>query len=529
MGSLATGRRLDTTWPQDSGQHEPSGARNCREGGAFGRDSVRAMRAIAICVIGLVLGTSQPAQGAPARRPVAVLGKVTLGSPSGLDGVRAVIDAVRPGTGATITTELLLTSLTPVSLNGLDLAGPVHVLYVDSRVAQGFTVVARVSDPLLLTADAVSRNGWAVVGPKPLVGLVARWALAALDATAVPPDLVATIYPGAILGRYRKELAAVRKNNSLASAGLPADLVDDYLEMAIGFARDTAELAARIDASGDLVALDLAFVPKPRSRLARFVRVQQPSDFTLLGKLPSAKVVFAGAGRFTMGPYRKGLLELLSKFYGPIAGGKLAPLLGAMMKATTGEFAMAMHADQGAMALDSVYGLKQLGAVDAMLARMLAALIEPQSYTIGPVTTTMQAVAGSTAHGDVTIRAYDTTTTGGPPNPMMPPKTRTQVAAFDSLLLMAANSDATHAIDAARGKRATYQPTTAQRAMFERSRRRKDSMALVMDLAAFSGLGMPLKLPPGSNLVFTIGFADGAAHFNIGLPTSVLRVLGGSP
>lgn len=477
---------------------------------------------ISCFLVGLLVGT---AHAKPAR-PTAVIAKVTIGSPTGLDGIRALADAIRPGTSGTIDSQVLLGTALGIAAGGLDLAGPVHVLYLDNGKASGFVLVARVADPALLLPDVKPVNGWAVAGDRALTKIVAGWALGDLAATTPTADVVGTVYPSSVLTRYRKEIEQARTGSSMVAAGLPRELIDAYWSMIMGFANDTAEVVVRIDASKDLGAIDIAFVPKPRSRLAKFIALQRPNDFSLLGKLPASNAMMVGAGRLAMGPYRKGLLEMMRMFYGPLSAAALRSAIDGLMKASSGETAIAMGLDaKTGMTMDAVYALEDTKAADAAIARMFEAVQKPMTTKLGAIMSTFQAVPGTTEHAGVTVRAYETTTTGGPPSPMLPPggKMRVSVAVFDNLLLLASKS-APHAIDAARGKASRFKPTRDQTDLFDRSRKHKDSMAFVLDFGAvFVAAGAPAKIPAGSNMLMSLGFNDGAAHFSFAIPASVIK------
>jgi hypothetical protein len=485
------------------------------------------MRALVVLVLGLVLGSPQLSHAAP-RRPTSVLAKITLGSPAGLDGVRTFASSIKPGAGAMLSTEFLVTQATGMSLDGLDTTGPVHVLYVDTPAAQGFAVVARVADPKLLPAGTATKNHWAIVGDKPLVRQVRRWAFATLDVTSVPPELVATIYPGAVLRRYKQDIAATRKASTIAAAGLPPGIMDSYWDMLLGFANDTEQLEIRVDVDTAVIGVDLAFVPKRRTRLARFVRLQKPSQFELLARLPASTSIMIGAGRLVFGPYRKGMLEMISQVYAELGGPKLAPAISTLLDAMSGDVAMAAAFDaKTGMALDALYALDDARRADAAIAKLIALVAKPTSFTLGEVTTTTQAVAGTTQHAGATIRAYDTTTTGGPPNPLMPKGTsRSQLAVLDDVLVFVTDHSMPRAIDAARGKGAHLEPTAAQTKLLDRARHRHDSFVFTMDLGALmKAMATPTQLPADSNLMFSLGFTGGAAHLYFALPTQIVRSL----
>lgn len=491
-----------------------------RRGGSLSR-----MRSYVIScfLVALVVGA---ADAKPVPRPAAVIAKVTIGSPAGLDGVRAFADAIRPGTSDMIHSQGVLASAFGVAAEGLDLAGPVHVLYVDNGKVSGGVLVARVADATLLAPGAKVANGWAVAGDSALTKLAAGWALGALAATSPPAEVIGTVYPGAVLARYRKEIEQARASSGGAAVGLPPALVDAYWAMIMSFSNEIAEVVVRVDASKELGAIDLTFVPKPRSRLAKFVALQKPNDFSLLGKLPASNAGMVGAGRLVMGPYRKGFIELMQVFYGPLSATALGSAMDALMKAASGESAMAMGLDaKTGMAMDAVYALEDMPAADAAIARMFKAVQTPMTTKFGAITSTVQTVPETTEHAGVTVRAYETTTTGGPSSPMMPPggKMRVSLAMFDNLLLLASKS-APHAIDAARGKSPGFKPTRYQAALFDRARARKDSMAFVLDVGAVvAATAAPAKIPAGSNMLMSLGFADRSAHFSFAIPATVIK------
>lgn len=478
---------------------------------------------VSCLLVGLLVGA---ADARPVPRPAPVIGKLSIGSPAGLDGVRAFADAIRPGTGGPLTTNILLASAFGASTGGLDLAGPVHVLFVDSGQASGAVLVARVADAAQLAPGAKAAGGWAVAGDQALTKLVATWALRDLVATAPPADVVGTLYPSAVLARYRTEIEQARATSGAAAAGLPREMVDAYWDMIMTLANETAEVVVRIDATKDLGAIDLSLVPRPRSRLAKFIALQRPSDFSLLRALPATKVMLVGGGRVAMGPYRKGLIDAMQVLFGPLSVADLGSSIDALMKAASGEvaFAMGLEATTGMM-FDAVYALDDAKAADAAIARLINVIQTPITTTVGAITSSVQAVPGTIEHAGVTIRAYETTMTGGPPSPMRPPggKLRMNVAIVDKLLVFASSS-AQLAIDAARGAGPHLDLTRAQGELLDRARARKDSMAWVLDLAAMVAQARaPVKIAAGSNLLMSFGFADGAAHFSFAIPTSVIR------
>ena len=55
---------------------------------------------------------------------------------------------------------------------------------------------------------------------------------------------------------------------------------------------------------------------------------------------------------------------------------------------------------------------------------------------------------------------------------------------------------------------------------------RKDSFAATMDIGTFAALGgAPGKIPAGSDMMFSMGFADRSAHMYFSMPAATIKAM----
>ena len=242
------------------------------------------------------------------------------------------------------------------------------------------------------------------------------------------------------------------------------------------------------------------------------------------------------AGRLESGPYRTGMLEAMAQFYGSGASASLTTALGAIFKAATGDFAMAMQlAGPKGMDMTQVFGVADAKATDKALGQLLDAFKKPQTMTMMGVAITHTTSPKPTTHDGVAIRgydvAYDLSKAPQDQRAMMEkmfPKTgvTSRVAIFDQLGVVTASADgaagAAAAIDAARGKGKRYTPSTQIADFLAGSRARKESVAAVIDLAGITGMGAA-----GLGIMMSMGFADQRAHLRLALPAATIRGFAG--
>ncbi len=514
---------------------------------------MRASSILGCLVAALALTGSGPA-AAQAKQPPELLMSVGIGPDNTLDSLRAFANGMQPGAGMMVTNAILRRQIagmvTATSLEGLDENAAIYVLAVDGGPAlKGAAVVGRIADDVKLTqnvgpAHLVKKKTWAVIGPKLVAEKVAPFALANLAGQAISGPPIATIYTSSLMTRYKAELEDARKKLlgglGPAGGGQMTAVMQAYFDGLISALTDSDRVVVTFDITKDIAAVDLALVPKAGTRLAKVIALQQPSDYALIGKLPAAPAPFLIAGRLDAGPYRAGMLETITQFYGPGTPTSMATALGAILKAATGDFAMAMQMTGGkGMEVTQLFGLADPKTADKAIGQLLDAFKKPQSVTTMGMTVTHVTNTKPATHDGVAIRGYDVTYDLSKAAPetraameKMIPKTglTTRAATFDKLGVVGVSADgaasAAAAIDAARGKGKRYAPPAQVADFLAGSRARKESVAMVMDLGGIMGLGAS-----GRALMISMGFADKRAHLRITLPASTIRGLaaGGMP
>jgi hypothetical protein len=233
-----------------------------------------------LVLVGL-LATPRVAAAAPRQdAPAALLATVAIGPVTTLRGLAAYIEAVSPGASAGLNDRALRRELAEAigvrSLDGVDPASWMYLLVVSTSGPPVLGLLARVSDARALTdsaaGSAVIKRGWAVIGDKPVIDGVGAWALATLAAQPAPRAAGAILYLPHLLARYQAEIEQVRQQVVAQFAQAPGDQMTrmaapmlDGMSQALG---EVDQVIVTLEASPDLVALDLALAPRPKSRLA---------------------------------------------------------------------------------------------------------------------------------------------------------------------------------------------------------------------------------------------------------------------
>jgi len=512
---------------------------------------MRSSSIIGCLVVALAVAASGPAaaQGKPAQPPELLM-SVGIGPDNTLDTLRAYANALQPGVGMMVTHAALRHQIagmtTAVSLEGLDDNGTIYVLAVDGGPQlKGVAVVGRVADDAKLTqnvapAHLLKKNGWAVIGPKAVAEKVAPYAFGNLAGQAIAGPPVATVFTSNLMVRYKSEIADARKKLTSglgpASGGQMAAVMQSYFDGLISALGDSERVIVTFDINKDVAAVDLALVPKNGTRLGKLVALQQPADYALVSKLPASTAPILVAGRLDAGPYRTGMLETLVQLYGPGTPPSMATAFGAILKAATGDFAMAMNM-QGAkgMEMTQLFGLADANAANKAITQLLDAFKKPQAITTMGMTVTYTTNPKPVTYDGVALPGLDAVYdfSKAPPDTKammekMIPKTgvTTRVATFDQLGLVALSGDgsaaASAAIDAVRGKGKRFAPTAQITDFLAGSRVRKESLAMVMDVGGITGQGAT-----GRSMMISIGFADKRAHLRLTLPAATFRGLAG--
>jgi hypothetical protein len=507
------------------------------------------------CLVLLGLFAAAPRAAAAAPRqdaPAALLATVAIGPVTTLRGLAAYVEAVSPGASAGLNDRALRRELADAigvrSLDGVDPTSWMYLLVVSTSGPPVLGLLARVSDARAVAdsaaGSAVIKRGWAVIGDKPVTDGVGAYALATLAAQPAPRAPGAILYLPHLLARYRTEIEQGHKQLIAQFAQAPGDqmmrMMVPVLDGMIQGLGEIDQVAVTLEASPDLVALDLALTPRPKSRLAGFVGVQRPSDYALLDKLPAA----AGptsviAGHLEAGPYRDGVFELTATVLGAEAK-EMVDALGAFFKATTGDLAATLHARPGAGMLGTqLFGVSDAAAASQAIARLLELFGAGRTFGSPQMTTTITPLPDAPVHDGVALRGYHTSYDLS----KIPPAQRqamerfapaggvdTRLAVFDRFGTVVTGldsiADASRLIDAARGKAPRFVTPPAIARFLTGSRARKDSMAMAIDIAGF--LASMTGAPQGGGaapLLVSLGFADRRAHFRVAAPVASVRAM----
>jgi hypothetical protein len=509
---------------------------------------------LALALFGLVAILPAAAHGEPAQAPVELLASVAIG-PAMLRNLAAYADAVKPGTGASVAEPAVRAGLASAagasSLDGFDPASWSYLLVAGLDGAPALAVVSKVSDAKKLAASAgpahvMSKRGWAIVGPQAVVERVGAYALATLP-THHPGALTATVYMPHVLALYKTQIDAAR-SQILATmagpgAGQMAPLLTGYVEGLLSLVTDTEKAVVTLEATPELASLDLALVPRPGSRLAKFAALQRPSNYALLDRLPDISAALLFGGHLEMGPYREHLLEMMASFYGPSISKELLAGMDAVARVMTGEMAVAARFGPGpGIVFTQLFGVSDTAAIDKAFAAIFALFKDGKTFDTMGISTTVKTNTGTVAHDGVALRSYETSYDLSKAREVdrkalesMVPKTvtRVHVGAFDRLgmVVFAPDSlaEARRAIDAARGKAPRFAAPQIVGQLLASSRARKDSVAIMMDLGSImatiaAAAGAPGRAPSGVQpIVLSLGCADHNAHFRIGVPATTAR------
>lgn len=505
-----------------------------------------------VLLLGALVGGSASAVAKPADPgpPANLMVSVAIGPASTLAGLRAFVDAVKPGTSAQLTDAMIRDELAKAagvtSLDGLDPAGWTYVLIAGD--SHEVALLGKVADPakLLNSAGAMhmmTKDGWAAIGPKPLLERIGPYAFAVIATQPTPTVPTATVYLPHVLTRFATELHAARtqaQTGPMAANPMMRQMMDSYIDGLSSLANDTEALVVRLETSPSLAWLDFALTPRRGSRLAAFIAQQHATDYALLGQLPAAPVTPALllAGHLELGPYRDGILGLMAAMYASDAAKALVPVFEAARKAMSGDIAMSADFTQpGGMTFTQLYGATDATAAGQALGAMLAQFKTPRTLALPDATTTIVATPGSTSYDGVTLRSYDATTdySKAAPNKRqllesMNPSGphRAHLAAFDKVFMMVMAKDglavAKRTIDAARGKAAHLELGSATETLLAASRAHKDSVAMTLDIGAIAKLtkAADLGVLP---VMMSLGFADRNAHIGMAVPLTTARSL----
>jgi hypothetical protein len=439
------------------------------------------------------------------------------------------------------------------TLDGLDLAGPVHLIVLDNPTRA--VVVGKAKDRGALdkgrgAAHLVVRDGWALVGPKDAVELVAGWAVPGLVTTKTTSDVEVTVRVDRLMTRHAAAVTEMREQAATTVKATDpggAQMVVEYTNAFFALAGDSARVVASFGVEGETADLDIALVPRPSSPLAGFVAAQKPSDFSLLGSLPAdAPQEMVMAGHMELGPYRASAIRVFARMMN--FGDDAATFLDAFTQLAdlaTGDFAAGFTMGAGGSSMVEILPVSDAAAAARVVRTVTAATAGGKQVTSMGVRMTHTGRPDVASYGGAPIHGVTTTVDLD----SVPPLQRDMFArmygnggqimhmAFPQGALVSVIGDlerCKHAIDARAGKAARLRLSDEPAARFQAARARKDSVAFVIDVVSLvrglrsavmpSDLSQPAPVvAPG--LAISFGFADKSAHIHVTLPAATLRAV----
>jgi hypothetical protein len=515
------------------------------------------MRLIGLALVALFTVSCEKESGpqAPVTAPPdPVVATVSLVSPErAVAAVRAYLDAANPGSAGMIAAPSLLDSLAggagATSLEGIDVAGPLHVIIADLPVR--FVIAGRVTDGKRLEAGrgeakVLLKGGWALIGSAELVDLVDDWALSTLVASKPSTVVAATAYLDRLMQRHADELGLIRGQVAAGAqaAGPGGDILVKYVDGLFSVAGETARVTATLALDASRADLDLALVPKPSTGLGRFVAAQRPSDFSVVGSLPAtAPTSIVVAGHLVLGPYRDALFAAMTRMmnFGE-AEATMMRTFTAIAEVATGEFAAGMKMGPGEIAMVQIISITDAAVADRAVKEMATATAGGLKIESMGMRLTQTGKPDASSHDGIPI--HDMTTTVDLDSvpaeqretiaSMYGPEGQTiHAAATAGALIVSTGSveNTGSAIDAFRDKAARVRLSPSISGFLDAARGRKDSMVFIMDLAALaagvSAMAGGATPPPAGEapLAMAFGFADKNAHLRFSLPSSSLARL----
>ncbi len=519
------------------------------------------MKAVAALLLFAALGCERADKDDPQPAPPppdAVVATMSTGSLARtLDGIRAYAEAIRPGAGLFVHDEVLAEALAreagAASLEGLDLSGPVHIVLLDNPTRT--VVVGKAADRAALEkgrggAHLIVRDGWALVGPKDAVELVADWAVSGLvgaRTASAPGAIEATTYVDRLMTRHAAAITEMRQ--AVASQMSAADpqngaVMAAYMTAIFNLAGDSARLTAALVIDADSADLDLALVPKPGSALAGFVAAQKPTDFAAAETLPAAvPTAMFMAGRLALGPYRKAALAMFSKMMNVGEDQLFERVFTRLADLATGDFAAGFAVTPGGVTMIEVIPVSDAGAAEKAVREVAVATAAGTPVSSMGIRLTHTGHPDLARHGGAVIHGVTTTVDLD----SAPPLQRDLLArmygdggqkmhlAFPPGALIASIGEIAlceQAIDARTGQAARLRLAPSLASFVQAARARRDSVLFVMDLVAllgtFRAATTPGAAPPAAQLAapgisLSLGFADRSAHLHITLLAETFR------
>ncbi len=490
------------------------------------------MRALAAVAAVLSLAACERARGTPTPRPPALILDFTRGTPAAFDGLKAYVGSVKPLLAMALDEDRALDALGPrlgmVNLDGIDRKAPLHLLLVDDHSMQ-VVLVAKIGDGKKLddgkgqNATIERRDGWTVIGrDATAVHAVAPYALSTLAGEPGVAKPTIRFYAAQFVGGREQSLAMP------SQMGAMRDVLEAYFDGAISVAKDTDVVSATVEADATRIDLAIDLDVKQGSRFAQFLAAQHASDYHLVAHLPGAHAIATGGGYFTAGPYHDAISALMPKLYGT-TGSEIGADYEALMRAATGELGMTWAMSPDGMAITQIIDLADPKAADTALDHLQQVFATAKTVDGGTFRITYTSDPGTTEHDGARVRSftadYDTSGAKAATMAIMPSgRHPIRVAVVDKALVLAMGDDAdarvNALIDRVHGKGTPPSPFAGVD-LLAASHARKDSFALVMDLAPF--VAMAKHVPAGDPAPILMSM--GGPHFHVVVPAAAIKAL----
>lgn len=499
----------------------------------------------------LVAESAAGARGSVTPPPDELVASVAIGPAATRGTLRAYAEAVKPDLAAMLGDEALRHRLERAigarTLDGLAADG-MYVLVAEIDGAPSIGLLGKVADAKALTTgippDRIRiRSGWAVIGSAVLLDRIAAYALTVIAPQRAPVAPTAIVYLSQLLAHHRADLEAHR-NKILGGVAMQRDpsvvqRMASYIDRVGALAAEIDRLIVTLEVGSDLGSLDVAVVPRPGSRLAKFVALQRPTDYALFGRLPAGSALFLGGGRLDLEPFDEGSRDLMALDRDAATAKQWRAGIERIHRANTGEFAFtgefAPRIGMTGRVLWSLSRGVSTAAADAALRSWFERfVVDHTDATIG-TPTTFKVTPGTTVEG-VALRSYEAVYDFSklPPGQRQREERGTpggvrsvQVALFDGLgmgvVAPDAVADATRMIHAVRGKAPRFVASALVGRMFALSRARRESAAFVVDLGKFFGRLAGDSGSGDRSAMLSVGFADHNAHVRLAAPAAAVR------
>lgn len=469
--------------------------------------------------------TAPTTDSAPIASAEGVIATIQIPTGTAMTDLAAVIDNLKPGASALLKLQApaMIGEALGVQLSGAKLDGPLSAVVLDPRThTKPIALLVQVEDAAKLSTAVqggnltmIERDGFAVIGAADVIDEVGEFALSNL--VKAPDHSEIVIYPKTALALFRGDLEAGIAQFNATMAASPAGpsaakFMELYFGAMISMVEQTDRVVVSVGASQASSDVFLRLYPTANTTLAAFTVAQSPADHALLAKLPGGDEPPALlSGKMVAGDARDELIGWSVEFMASIYNTSLTAeqwqtVMGAWLDTFDGRFATAVDMDMAKPAF-AMRGL--LGSTDSETMRKtwreLAKAMTNTSGSAGEMMGMrfdMSFTESALEVDDVPVDLFRTTIDAS----AMPAEQQAimqaagttdqamHFATFDGYAVMASAEDegssVRAAIEAARGKAPSFQPSPDLTAALESSKQNGESLIYYINFAKF--------LPPGS-------------------------------